>query len=90
MTAPIVAACVWVVAATAVAFLPMRVQRILGLPLVAAALALIIWLSRAVSHWIGVAALARLCGHADVGHGPVRPMDPTGPRDEFLDNGEGT
>lgn len=58
MTAPIVAACVWVVAATAVAFLPMRVQRILGLPLVAAALALIIWLSRAVSPWIGVAALA--------------------------------
>jgi hypothetical protein len=58
VTAPIVAACVWVVAATAVAFLPMRVQRILGLPLVAAALALIIWLSRAVSPWIGVAALA--------------------------------
>ena len=58
MTAPIVAACVWVVAATAVAFLPMRVQRILGLPLAAAALALIIWLSRAVSPWIGVAALA--------------------------------
>ncbi|MCB2126255.1 MAG: DUF2484 family protein [Rhodobacteraceae bacterium] len=58
MTAPIVAACLWVVAATAVAFLPMRFQRIVGLPLVASALLLIVWLSRAVSPWIGVAALA--------------------------------
>lgn len=58
MTAPIIAACLWVLAATVVAFLPMRVQRVLGLPLVAAAAVLIVWLSRAVSPWIGVAALA--------------------------------
>ncbi|MFN6952542.1 MAG: DUF2484 family protein [Albidovulum sp.] len=57
MTAPVVAACLWVVAATAVAFLPMRIQRIAGLPLVLAAPALIVWLSVGVSPWIGVAAL---------------------------------
>lgn len=60
MTAPIVAACLWVLVATAVAFLPMRVQWIVGLPLVAAGVVLIVWLSRDVSAWIGIAASAAL------------------------------
>ncbi|MCB2114795.1 MAG: DUF2484 family protein [Rhodobacteraceae bacterium] len=58
MQTPLTLAFLWVVAASIVAFLPMRVQMIVGLPLVAAALALIVWLALAVSPWIGVAALA--------------------------------
>ena len=58
MTTPLTLSFLWVVAASVVAFLPMRVQRVVGLPLVAAALALIVWLSVAVSPWIGVLALA--------------------------------
>lgn len=58
MTAPLIAACLWVLAATVVAFLPMRMQRVAGLPLIVAALVLIVWLSRAISPWLGLAALA--------------------------------
>ena len=58
MQTPLILAFLWVVAASIVAFLPMRAQMILGLPLAAAALALVIWLSVSLSPWIGVAALA--------------------------------
>lgn len=58
MSAPIVLACLWVVAATVVAFLPLRLQVVFGFFLAVWALALVIWLSAAVSPWIGVAALA--------------------------------
>lgn len=58
MSTPLVLAFLWVVAASIVAFLPMRIQMIVGLPLVAAAIALIVWLSVSLSPWVGVAALA--------------------------------
>jgi len=38
-----IAACLWVLAATVTAMLPMRLQRIVGLPLIAGAIA-VIWL----------------------------------------------
>ena len=58
MTWPIVLFCLWVVAAAVVAFLPMRIQYVLGLFLVVSAMVLIAWLSVSVSPWIGVAATA--------------------------------
>ena len=58
METPLILAFLWVVAASIVAFLPMRMQMILGLPLVAAAVALVVWLSLSLSPWVGVAAFA--------------------------------
>lgn len=57
MTTPLVLAFLWVLAATAVAFLPMRAQYAVGFLLAVSALALIVWLAVSVSPWIGVAAL---------------------------------
>lgn len=48
----------WVFAATATAFLPMRYQKKIGLPLLAAAAILIVWLGVEFSWWISVAAFA--------------------------------
>lgn len=51
-------ACVWVLAATITALLPMRLQIIPGLALMFAAPVLIVALGLAHGPWIGVAALA--------------------------------
>lgn len=58
MSTPLVLAFLWVLAATVVAFLPMRFQYVLGAFLAVSAVGLIVWLSVALSPWIGVAALA--------------------------------
>ncbi len=58
MGTPLVLAFLWVVAATVVAFLPMRLQVVFGFFLALSAIALIVWLSVSLSPWIGVAALA--------------------------------
>ncbi|MEI2807198.1 DUF2484 family protein [Albidovulum sp.] len=58
MSTPLLLAFLWVVAATVVAFLPMRLQFVFGFFLALSALALIVWLSVSLSPWIGVAALA--------------------------------
>jgi hypothetical protein len=58
MGTPLVLAFLWVVAATVVAFLPMRLQFVFGFALALSAVALIVWLSVSLSAWIGVAALA--------------------------------
>ncbi|WP_413877261.1 DUF2484 family protein [Albidovulum sp.] len=58
MGTPLVLAFLWVVAATVVAFLPMRLQFVFGFFLALSAVALIVWLSVSLSPWIGVAALA--------------------------------
>ena len=51
-------ACLWVLAATGVAFLPMRYQVLPGLLLLAAAAVLLAWLAVDTSPWIAAAALA--------------------------------
>lgn len=58
MSTPLVLAFLWVLAATVVAFLPMRFQYVLGFLLAVSAVVLIVWLSVSLSPWIGVAALA--------------------------------
>lgn len=50
-------ACLWVLAATLVAFLPMRRQFAPGLALLIVAPAIIIWLTSAINVWVGLAAL---------------------------------
>ena len=55
---PIVAACIWVIAATVVALLPMRLQYAPGLMLLILAPILIAWLSISVGWWVGLLALA--------------------------------
>ncbi|MGB5837644.1 MAG: DUF2484 family protein, partial [Albidovulum sp.] len=49
--------CLWVLAATLVAFLPMRRQFAPGLALLIVAPAIIIWLTSAINVWVGLAAL---------------------------------
>lgn len=58
MSLPLLFACLWVVAATLVAFMPMKIQMIVGLPLLAAALGLIVWLSIAHGLLLGALGLA--------------------------------
>ncbi|MBC7141033.1 MAG: DUF2484 family protein [Rhodobacteraceae bacterium] len=58
MTLPITLACLWVLAATVTAFLPMRRQFAPGLVLLIAAPVLIVWLGVATNVWIGLAAFA--------------------------------
>jgi len=58
MSTPIVLAFLWVIAATVVAFLPMRLQFVFGFLLVVSGFVLMIWLSVAVSPWVGLVALA--------------------------------
>ncbi len=82
MSTPLILACLWVLAAAAVALLPMRLQFVFGFFLALSAVALIVWLSLSVSPWIGLAALVgfvsmfrkplryfakRLLGSADTG-----------------------
>ncbi|MCP5038873.1 MAG: DUF2484 family protein [Rhodobacteraceae bacterium] len=55
MSPVLILAGLWVIAATIVAFLPMKYQRIVGLPLLFAALALIVWMG--LEHGIWVAAI---------------------------------
>lgn len=52
------AACLWVVAATVVALLPMRMQYVPGVILLGLAPVLILWIGLSVAWWAGVLALA--------------------------------
>ena len=52
----LIASCLWVLAATTVAFLPMRYQYAPGILLLLAALVLIYLIGRDVGLWAGVAA----------------------------------
>jgi hypothetical protein len=59
MTLPLIIGCLWVVAATITALLPMRTQMVPGITLLIAAPALMIWIG--YEHgwvWTAVAALA--------------------------------
>ncbi|MCB2109771.1 MAG: DUF2484 family protein [Defluviimonas sp.] len=56
MTLPLVLLCLWVLAAAAIAMLPMRYQILPGLALLAAGLGLILWLAVAHGLWISLAA----------------------------------
>lgn len=58
MSMPLVLGFLWVVAATIVAFLPMRMQVVFGFGLAISAIILIGWLSVTVAPWVGVVALA--------------------------------
>ncbi|SEW19825.1 Protein of unknown function [Aliiroseovarius sediminilitoris] len=61
MSAPLIAAALWVIAATAVAFLPMRRQFVPGLVLLVAAPFLILWIG--ANHgwlWAGLGLAAFL------------------------------
>lgn len=58
MSLPLLLGCLWVVAATVVAFLPMRRQYAPGIALLIAAPALIVWIGFAHGMWIAVAGLA--------------------------------
>lgn len=54
MDASLISGCLWVLAATATALLPMRLQRYPGLPLLIAAPVLLVWIGRAHG-WMWVA-----------------------------------
>ncbi len=69
MTLPIVLACLWGLAATIVAFLPMRRQFAPGLALLIAAPVLIVWLGVATNVWVGLAAFA---GFVSMFRNPLR------------------
>jgi hypothetical protein len=58
MTAPLVAACLWALAATVVALLPMRRQMVPGLALLLTAPGLIVWIGAVHGVWWAVAGLA--------------------------------
>ena len=58
MSIPLFLACLWVVAATVVAFLPMRRQYVPGIALLVAAPVLIIWIGVVHGIWIALAGLA--------------------------------
>lgn len=58
MTALFVVSCLWVVAATVVALLPLRYQYAPGIMLLLAAPVLIYLIGRSVGFWAGAAALA--------------------------------
>jgi Protein of unknown function (DUF2484) len=61
MSPPVIAACLWVLAATVTAFLPMRRQYLPGVPLLILAPVILIWLGVQHGIWItGVATLAFL------------------------------
>lgn len=51
-----IAACLWVLAATVVAFLPMRRQYAPGFVLLGLAPVLMVWLSLTYGFWVGAAA----------------------------------
>ena len=54
MADPLIFGCLWVLAATATAMLPMRLQRYPGVPLLIAAPVLLVWIGRAHG-WMWVA-----------------------------------
>ena len=56
----LIAACLWVLAATAIAFLPIRRQYLPGLILLAGALPLLVWLGQGYGPWVVLAALAAI------------------------------
>ena len=56
MAPALIAACLWVVAATVTALLPMRYQYAPGLTLLIAAPALLIWIALTTNPWLAVAA----------------------------------
>lgn len=61
MTSPLIFACLWVLAATGVAFLPMRSQYIPGLGLLIGAPVLLVWIALDYGPWVaGFASLAVL------------------------------
>lgn len=60
MTISLTLACVWVVAAAIVAFLPMRMQYAPGLALLALALPLLIYIGIQHSFWVVLLAVAGL------------------------------
>jgi len=57
MNLSLILACLWVLASTAVAMLPMRRQYVPGIALLIAAPVLIIWLGFDYSWWFSLAAL---------------------------------
>ena len=57
MSLPAILACLWVLAATATAALPMRRQYVPGIALLLLAPLLILWLSIVHGVWIGLVAL---------------------------------
>ena len=59
MSPPLVCACLWVLAASVTAMLPMRLQYVPGLGLLIAAPALLVWIGA-----VHGAAIAALCGLA--------------------------
>lgn len=56
----LIAACLWVLAATAIAFLPIRRQYLPGLILLAGAVPLLVWLGQGYGPWVVLAALAAI------------------------------
>lgn len=58
MTAPLIAACLWVLAATVTAFLPMRRQMVPGIALLVAAPVILIWIGTEHGPWLALAGLA--------------------------------
>lgn len=58
MSWAVLSACLWVLAATATAMLPMRHQYVPGITLLALAPVLMIWLSLVHGWWLGAIALA--------------------------------
>lgn len=58
MSLPVLLSCLWVLAATATALLPMRYQYPPGLALLISAPVLIVWLGAVHGWWLSVAALA--------------------------------
>lgn len=57
MSVPLALGCLWVIAATIVAFLPMRRQYAPGFALLAAAPVLIVWIGVVHGVWIGAVAV---------------------------------
>ncbi|TNC73812.1 DUF2484 family protein [Rubellimicrobium roseum] len=57
MSASVLASCLWVLAATATAMLPMRHQMVPGLALLVSAPVLMVWLALSVGWWMGVLGL---------------------------------
>ncbi|MBT8411190.1 MAG: DUF2484 family protein [Octadecabacter sp.] len=57
MNWPVIIAALWVLAATVVALLPMRMQYVPGVALLLMAPVLIIWLAVLYGWWVGVLAL---------------------------------
>ena len=57
MSPPLILLAIWVMIASGVAFLPMKYQRLIGLPLLIAALILIIWIARLHGIWWALAGL---------------------------------